>query len=281
MTEPNVDQKEFWDQRAGAWERRADFLDAFADVYGMAVIDALAPERGERIVDIGCGPGTTAVLLASRVGPEGEVTGVDISPAMVAAATRRAEAAGATNARFIVADAQMESLGHDLDAAFSRFGVMFFQDPVAAFANIGGSLRDGGRLAVAVWGPLADNPWMFVPTAAAVASLNADLSLPGPDQPGPFLLSDTGRVNEVLSQAGFEDIQIERVEGSRLITSGEAGDNVTSLLEVGPVGDAYGAADENARQLAVDAVIAAIEPYRDGDSWRLPGCALKVTARRP
>src|SRR5207253_10378748 len=105
--------------------------------------------------------------LAARVAPGGDVVGVDISPAMVAAATRRAAAADVTNVRFVAADAQTETLGGDFDAVYSRFGVMFFSDPVAAFANIGRSLRSRGRLACAVWAQLADNPWMFVPTLTA------------------------------------------------------------------------------------------------------------------
>ena len=281
MTESGVDQREFWDRRADAWERRADSLDAFSDAYGIPVMDALGLKPGERVVDVGCGPGTTAIELASRVAPSGEVVGVDISPAMVAAAARRAAAAGATNARFVVADAQVQEIGVDYDAAYSRFGVMFFADPVSAFANIGRSLRVGGRLACAVWGPLSDNAWMFVPTFAAAPVLQAELTVPGPNEPGPFSLADSGRMEEVLDQAGFTDVRVERRDGSRWITPGTAGDNVTTLLEVGPLGEAYQAADDRTRQLAVDAVVNAIEPYRDGDGWRLPGSALKVTARRP
>lgn len=274
-------ERQFWDRRADAWERRADSLDAFSDAYGIPAMDALAVARGERVLDVGCGPGTTAVELAIRVSPDGEVVGVDISPAMVAAATRRAVAQEATNVHFVVADAQREVPGRDFDAAYSRFGVMFFADPVAAFVNIGRALRAGGRLACVVWGPLGDNPWMFVPTLAAGPVLKADLTIPGPTEPGPFSLAEPERVSAVLSQAGFVDITVERVDGSRLISTGSAGGDVTTLLEVGPLGEAYDAADTRARRAAVDAVLVAIEPYRDGDGWRLPGAALKVTAHRP
>jgi SAM-dependent methyltransferase len=244
-------------------------------------MNALAVEHGERVVDLGCGPGTTTVELARRVAPYGQVLGVDISPAMVAAANRRARAAGATNVRLIVADAQTEEIGSDFDAAYSRFGVMFFTDPLAAFANIGRSLRAGGRLGCAVWGPLTDNPWIFVPTLAAAAALNTELNIPGSGEPGPFSLAETERVHEVLDGAGFIDISVDRVDGSRLITSGTVGDNVTTLLEVGPLGEAFEAADDRTRQLAIDAVLTAIEPYREGDGWRLPGTAFNVMARRP
>lgn len=283
MSRPDLEQREFWDRRAEAWERRADSVDALSDAYGIPVMDAVGVGPGERVLDIGCGPGSTSIQLAKRVAPDGEVVGVDISPEMVAAATRRASKAGATNVRFTVADVQHESLGNDFDAAYSRFGVMFFADPVAAFANLGRSLRTGGRLGCAAWGPLADNPWMTVPTLAGVAVLKTELALPGPDEPGPFSLSDPARVHDVLDAAGFVDVTVEPIVGSRLISSGEAVGDITTLLAVGPLGEAFEAADEPIRQEAIDAVLAAIEPFRDGggDGWRLPGAAFKVVARRP
>jgi len=281
VSESGSDEREFWDRRADAWERRVDALNSFSDAYGIPTMDALRAESGERVLDVGCGPGTTAIELATRVAPDGEVVGVDISPAMVAAATRRAAAAGVINIRFVAADAQTGTLGGDFDAAYSRFGVMFFADPVAAFANIGRALHAGGRLACAVWGPLTDNPWMFVPTLAAGPLLKAELTIPGPNEPGPFSLADRDRVTAVLNQAGFVDITVELVDGSRLITPATADDDVRTLLEVGPLGEAYDAADKLTRQAAVDAVVAAIEPYRDGDGWRLPGSALQVAAHRP
>jgi SAM-dependent methyltransferase len=281
VSDASLDQRDFWDQRADAWERRADSLDAFSDSYGIPTMDALGVKPGERVLEVGCGPGTTAIELATRVAPDGEVVGVDISPAMVAAATRRAAAAGVDNVRFVAANAQTENLGDDFDAVYSRFGVMFFSDPAAAFANIGRSLRAGGRLACVVWGPLTDNPWMFVPTLAAASVLQAELTLPSPDEPGPFSLADEERITALLDQAGFVDVTVDPISGSRLVTTATTDDDVRMLLEVGPLGEAYGAADEVARQAAVDAVLGAIEPYRDEDGWRLPGTARRVTARRP
>ena len=281
MDEPETNEREFWDLRADAWERRADAMDAFSSAYGTPAMDALGLQPGERVLDIGCGPGTTAIELAGRVAPDGEVVGVDVSGAMIAAATRRTKAAGVANVRFVAADAQSEPLGQDFDAVYSRFGVMFFSDPGAAFANIGRSLRPGGRLACVVWATLADNPWMFMPTMAAGPVLKAQLTIPGPGEPGPFSLADGDRVVALLGQAGLAGATAEPVAGSRLISVANADDEIRALLEVGPLGEAYQAAESVARQAAVDAVIAAIEPYRDGDGWRLPGAALKVTALRP
>jgi SAM-dependent methyltransferase len=280
VSQANSEQQQFWDSRASAWERRADSLDPISDSYGMPVIEALGLESGRRVIDIGCGPGSTAIELARRVGNKGEVVGVDISSGMVAAAGRRVAAAGLTNVRFLVADAQTDSLGQDFDAAFSRFGVMFFGDPVAAFTNIRRSLKQRGRLACAVWGPLADNPWMFVPTLAAVQILDAELTMPEPGRPGPFSLDHPDRIHEVLTAAGFVEAAVERTAGSRHVTSDMVGDNVTTLLAVGPLGEAYEKADGRTRDLAVEAVVSALDPYRHDDGWDLPGVALKVTARR-
>jgi SAM-dependent methyltransferase len=281
VSDIDFNERDFWDRRADAWERRADALNAFSDAYGIAAMEALDVQPGERVLDLGCGPGTTAVELANRVAPDGEVVGVDISPAMVAAAERRAAAAGVTNVRFAAVNAQTGSLGAEFDAAYSRFGVMFFSDPVAAFANIGRSLRARGRLACAVWGPITDNPWMFVPTMAAGPVLKAEMTIPGPNEPGPFSLADRDHVIGLLSEAGFVDIAVDPVESSRLISAASSDGDVRTLLEVGPLGEAYEKADESMRQTAVDAVLAAIESYRDEDGWRLPGAARTITAHHP
>lgn len=205
--------QEFWDKRAAAWERRADEISAFSDTYGSAAIEALAPQPGEQVLDVGCGPGVTTLDLARLVGPDGTAMGVDISEGMVGAARRRADTAAVSNATFLFADAATADLGGPFDAVYSRFGVMFFADPPAAFANIAGALRPGGRLAWAVWGPLADNPWMFVPSMAASAPLGAELSIPEPGAPGPFSLSDADHVRELLLAAGLEDVSVTPVDG--------------------------------------------------------------------
>lgn len=281
MTEGPLGERDFWERRADAWERRADAISAFADAYGAAAIAALAPQPGERILDVGCGPGTTTIELAERVGPDGEVVGLDIAEGMIVAARRRTERAGAANARYVVADAGTDPLGGPFDGVFSRFGVMFFPDPPAAIANIASALRPGGRLAWAVWGPLFDNPWMFLPTAAAAPHLGFELTVPAPGEPGPFSLADGDQVTELLSEAGFVDVAVEEVAGERMITTEHADDEIRMLLEVGPTGDAYNGADDSAQVAAVAAVVEALEPHRDPMGWRLPGKSLVVSARRP
>jgi SAM-dependent methyltransferase len=278
---PDFSESAYWDQRAAAWERRAN-APTTPDAYGIPTMDALLVKPGERVLDIGCGPGTTAVELATRVGPSGEVVGVDLSPAMAATATRRAAAAGMANARFVAADAQTADLGRSFDAAFSRFGVMFFTDPGAAFANIARALRPGGRIAWVVWGPVHDNPWLSVPVAASARVLQIDVAVPGGDRPGPFFLADRERMSALLRRAGFTDIAIGGLAGGRQIGAATTDGDIHAMLdEIGPISEAYNAADDSTRHAAVAAVRAAIEPFHNEGGWRLPGAALQVTAHLP
>jgi SAM-dependent methyltransferase len=278
---PDFSTHEYWDRRASAWERRAN-APTSPDAYGIPTMDALVVQPGERVLDIGCGPGTTAIELAARVGPDGEVVGVDLSPEMAAAASRRAAAAGISNVRFVAADAQTTALGRSFDAAFSRFGVMFFLDPGAAFANIARALRPGGRIAWAIWGPVHDNPWLSVPVAAAAAVLQVEVADAGADRPGPFFLADRERVSGLLREAGFSDVAIGDLAGGRQIGAATADGDIHAMLdEIGPISEAYNAADDWTRRAAVAAVRAAIEPYRNAAGWRLPGAALQVTAHLP
>ncbi|TFG97014.1 MAG: class I SAM-dependent methyltransferase, partial [Myxococcales bacterium] len=141
-----------------------DLLDAQIAPLGVAAMEQARPAPGESVLDIGCGCGQTSVQLKERVGPKGSVLGVDISTPMLERA--RARAAGLPNLRFTNADAQTHSFDERFDLAFSRFGVMFFADPVAAFANVHRALRPGGRVAVVCWQGIDRNPWLLVPLRA-------------------------------------------------------------------------------------------------------------------
>lgn len=271
------EQEEFWDRRAAAWDRHAEALDEFSSRFGDPAMDALDPRPGERVLDIGSGAGTTALELARRVAPSGNVVGVDLSGEMVAVARVRAERFDEGHVRFEVVDAQSGSLG-EYDAAYSRFGVMFFPEPEVAFANIAASLVDGGRFACVVWAALGDNPWMFVPMMFASGPLAAHVTPPGPDQPGPFSLADPEHVREILEGAGFDDIVIERLEDARVLHDDTVRDEVAEMLEVGPLGASFAEATPEAREAAIDAVIAGCEDHRSDGGWRLPAAAWMVTA---
>ena len=277
----NAFDGDYWDSRAEAWDNREGMLERFTEDLGRAGIDALAPEPGERVLDVGCGPGSTTVDLAGRVGSGGEVIGLEISPAMVAAAERRVANAGVGNARFLVHDLERAPLVEGYDAAYSRFGVMFFAEPERAFSNLVASLRPGGRFAAVVWAPPQENPWMAITSASAAAALGTELSLPAPGGPGPFSLSDADSLVTLLQGAGLVDVAVEPVLGRLELHTDSAAFEVASMLRIGPLGDAFGAAGRDGQAAAVEAVLIASEPHRTGDGWELPGCALVATGARP
>lgn len=208
MTQPpNTAQIDYWNDTPGlTWASLQTLLDRQIAPLGEAAMAALDPRAGERILDIGCGCGETALALALAVGPEGRVLGADISRPMLEVARQRIAAAGLIQASAIEADAQAEDFGAgQWDALYSRFGVMFFADPPAAFANLARALKPGGRLAFVCWRPLKENPWMTAPLAAALQHV-APPEPSDPHAPGPFAFSDPERVRSILAGAGFRDI---------------------------------------------------------------------------
>ena len=193
MTTKNATQIEFWNGETGQnWVSHDALMEAMLQPLGEAVMDSLSPKPGEHVLDIGCGCGHTSLSLADRVGAEGSVTGIDISAPMLAVASQLAAErnAGHKSVQFLEADAQTHSFTPErYDAAFSRFGVMFFEDPVAAFTNLRASLRPSGRLAFCCWQPRAVNPFMTVPAMAALELLPAPPEIP-PRTPGPFAFEE-------------------------------------------------------------------------------------------
>ena len=186
---------------------------------------ALDPKPGERIVDVGCGAGQTCVQLAEAVGDAGEVVGLDIAPLLLGIARERM--AAHTNASFIEGDAQTIRLpGKRFDAIFSRFGVMAFADPIAAFANLRGALKPGGRLAFVCWRSLAENELDLAPLRAAGLEDLADMT--------PFAFEDPARIREVLQAAGFRDVSIEPHD--QQVGGGGLEAMLSVVLAVGPLG---------------------------------------------
>src|SRR5881394_2941390 len=192
--------------RVEAWADVREPLERQLAPLGRRALAALAPRPGESVLDIGCGGGETALDLARSVAPDGTVVGVDLSAAVLAFARRAAK--GCKRVRFVQADAQVFPFeAASFDAAFSRFGVMFFADPTAAFINIRRSLRPNGRLAFVCWRALEENLLDILPLRAASAHLPPQ-SDHDPDAPGPFAFANPDRVRGILGVAGFEDIKI-------------------------------------------------------------------------
>lgn len=203
MAEGNADQIAYWNAASGRkWAEDADKMDAMMREMADAAIAAASPAPGETVIDVGCGSGGTTLLLADAVGAHGHVLGIDVSHPMLEVA--RARAGGRENVSFLEADASSHVFhGRGADLIFSKFGVMFFADPEAAFRNLHQALKPSGRIAFICWRPMADNPFALLPTQAALKHLPPQ-PRPDPNAPGPFAFADAVRVGHILTQAGFK-----------------------------------------------------------------------------
>jgi SAM-dependent methyltransferase len=285
MTIDNATQIEFWNGETGHnWVTHDALMEAMLRPLGETVIDSLAPQPGEHVLDIGCGCGHTSLSLAQRVGAEGSVTGIDISAPMLAVASHLAAERNTTNAPivFVEADAQTHTFEPECyDLVFSRFGVMFFEDPVTAFANIRSALSASGRLAFCCWQPRAVNPFMTVPAMAALELLPAPPEMP-PRTPGPFAFEEADYVTEVLTSAGFESVAVMPLQQSLSFGRGlSLADIVERLVQIGPIAQMVREAPEDLQQPVRDKVIDAVAPFYAQDAgMTLDGQFWQVTARR-
>lgn len=273
---PNAAQVAYWNDAAGqTWAEMQEALDRQLAPLGRAAMAALAPKPGERLLDIGCGAGQTTLQLAASVAPGGEVVGLDISRPLLEVARSRPPAAGVS---FLEGDAQTHPFEPaSFDGAFSRFGVMFFSDPPAAFANLRGALKPGGRLAFVCWRGMGENPIMTTPLTAALAHLPAP-SPPDPTAPGPFAFADPGRVREILGKAGFERVELaphdEKIGGGDLRTA------VGLALRVGPLGMLL-RENPDKRDVVVAAIREELARHEGPDGVKLDSATWIVTARAP
>jgi SAM-dependent methyltransferase len=278
----NDEMGRYWNESAGpVWVEQQERLDRQIGPLGVRTRDRAGIRSGERVLDVGCGCGGTTLELAGDVGAEGRVVAVDISRPMLERGRRRALAAG-LEARidWRLDDAQIAPFeGAAFDLIFSRFGVMFFADPVAAFTNLRRALRPGGRLAFVCWQPRDRNPWMLAPALAAAQHIA--FPAPLPDAPGPFAFGDAARVRGILEAAGFVDVAHDAVnEPMRL-----AGDTVEEALElclqIGPVGAALREAkpSDEQRSRVIGAVRGVIESFETSRGIEAEAGAWIVTAR--
>ena len=279
----NPEQHQYWNETAGPkWAQLSDVIDTQIAPLGGEALDRIGVGAGQRVLDVGCGCGQTTLELARRVGAEGAVLGADISRPMLESARDRALEAGLRNARFEYSDAQVHPFEAEaFDLVFSRFGVMFFSDPVAAFANLLRALRPGARLGFVCWQALAQNAWMLRPMAAVAPLLS--LQPPSdPHAPGPFAFADADRVTRILQDAGFGSVAVEGMERELLVGGGASlDDTVGFLLQMGPAGAALRDAAEDVRNKAAAAVRDAIAPFETEVGVRMPAAAWLFQATRP
>lgn len=229
----NAAQHEAWNGTEGQrWVANADRTDRVFSPVATALLDVAALEDGEQVLDIGCGCGPTTFAAANAVGTKGHVTGVDISEPILALARARATQAPQDNIDFVLADAQTHPFEPaSFDIVISRFGTMFFNNPVAAFTNIASALRPNGRLCIATWQPVIANQWLIVPGAALLA--HAEMPSGNPNEPGMFAQSDAAIIESVLDSAGFRSINSTAAEIA-LDTGANVDEAIDYLASSGP-----------------------------------------------
>lgn len=278
-TSANAAQIEFWNGEAGRkWADEQDDLDAMLSPLGLGGIARARFAPGEQVIDIGCGCGQTSLVIASQVGPGGKVIGVDISEPMLARA--RLRAAKVDNLAFTLADASNYKFAPaTVDVIFSRFGVMFFADPAAAFTNIRTALKPGGRACLVVWRPVKENPWVL--KSLMVAGKFVPLPAPmGPEDPGPFSFADPERVKRILTTAGFKDVQLEpqdlpmTIGGNRNLSGA-----VDFLVGVGPIRGILAEQTPDMQKRIRDAIETAMAEDFGSQGLRMASATWIVTAR--
>lgn len=276
--ELNADQIAYWNGPAGQhWVDRQKMQDIVLAPISEILIERANAKVGERIVDVGCGCGATSLALAQKVGPSGNILGVDISAAMLNRARQVAPAG--LPVRFALADATVYPFEQaNFDLVVSRFGVMFFAEPTLSFANLHRALRRSGRVAFACWREPRENPFFMVPLQAAYKHA-PKLPQLGPDDPGPFSFASAERVRRILSGAGFQDVAMEPCNLSLDIAVGggvEAA--VQSTLEIGPVSRALAEQSPAVITAATNSIREALEPFVLDQTVYLPAAIWIVTA---
>lgn len=281
-TKSMQDDPAFEDWSGEMGERWLTYLDQFEGMIspaGDAVVAKAAAQPGERVLDVGCGGGASALVLAEAVGSEGHVTGLDISPQLIAHATKRGEEAGLENLSWMVADAQTQALEEGAyDLVFSRFGIMFFHDSDAAFANLC-KANKGGRLCCTVWGPPPENPWVLK-MGEIVASV-VEQPEPDPAAPGPFRFADPEVFRAILEGAGYTDVAFEPWHGAQLVggpgaTPAQAAEFAMTAFNLE---EAVAEAGEEAKQKVRADLEAMFAEHHGSEGVSMPAMTWLVTAR--
>ena len=288
----NADQRAFWSTEVG---RQWVANDAALNAHFQPVLDRLlkhaAPKPGMDLLDLGCGTGQTTRAAARAVAPGGSATGIDISAPMIASARAQegapqpnvvAETSDAPGLRYLCADAAHHDLGTaQFDLVISRFGAMFFDDPVAGFRNIGAALRPGARMVLACWGPADQNPWFTLPARAA-RSVLGPVPKTDPDAPGPFAFRDPERVQPILEAAGFSKISAQ-TETLTIAPPHSNEETARLMADVGPAGGAlrHFEASADTRRAVEGQITRALDAHVLGGGLRLPAMVIFYSACWP
>jgi len=273
----NEEQIALWNGTAGrGWVEAQQSLDRLFAPFETLLVEAVASRRAQRVLDVGCGTGSTSLAIARQLGARGTCVGLDISEPMIALATQRAERESA-RPRFLCADAQTHAFEPaSFDLIVSRFGVMFFDDPVSAFSNLRRAAASGAALQVIAWRSPAENPFMTAAERAA-ASFVPELPARRPNEPGQFAFADRSRVHSILEQSDWGEIDIEPLDVACTLPEPELKDYIARL---GPLARVLQQLDEPQRARIVAAVRAAFAPFVHGAEVRFTAACWMVGARR-
>ncbi len=274
---PGVLTEAYWNDAGGnAWVEHQGLLDRINRPVGEIIAERADPGAGAQVLDIGCGAGATTLDMARRVGPDGRAVGLDVSDALLELARQRASAEAIGNVDFVRADAATHDFGAPtFDAAISRYGVMFFEDPDAAFANLHRAVRPGGGLTFACWRSAAENPLTLVPLEAAAPFLPEPPKAPV-DGPGRFAFADADRVRGILDRSGWRQVDIAPLDVATPVSLDEL---LTLSLKLGLLGTLLPRHDEVVRKRVVEAVAARLESYVEDGVVPMTAACWLVTAK--
>ena len=282
MSEVNKNQRDFWSGKGGdIWVERQNAMDTMLSHLGEAALNKLNLNEGENVLDIGCGCGNTTLNIAKRISPDGQVTGLDISKPMLKRAKESANEMSISNASFNCVDVQTDDMGEEVySAAFSRFGVMFFEDPVAAFCNINKSLITGASLSFVCWQSPALNPWQSLFIEAVKKYV--DLPSPPPRSPSPFAFMESEYVSSILEESNFQNIMIEGHEAEVNMFSGRSlSDSVKDYISINPVVSVMlKDSTEQEKTEIINSAIEAFSPYYSAKGLMFPSATWLVTTTK-
>ncbi len=278
----NEQQTEFWSGSGGEyWVVNQQQMDTMLQPLGEQALARLDLGNVRHLLDIGCGTGSTTLDIAARLSDGARVTGADLSVPMTDYARSRLAPAGLTNADFMTCDLQIDQLEADVfDAAYSRFGVMFFDQPVNGFSNIRTAMKSGAPLAFVCWQPPSENLWHSL----AVATAKQFIEMPAPPErraPGPFAFAETDYVTGILTDAGFGDIVIEpHTQTVELFSGQDVRSAAENFARINPIISAFVTeAGEDKAEPLIDGLAQALAPYHKDGALHFPSATWLVSAR--
>jgi len=279
----NAEQIEYWNGDAGKrWAEEDDTMSRLLRPVSEALLDHASVESCRAALDVGCGGGSQSAMLARRLGAGASVLGVDISQPMLDVARDKISQLGDDSAGldFLLADAASHAFeARSFDLIFSRFGVMFFDDPEAAFSNLRSALAPQGRLAFSCWQPLKDNDWTWIPIQAALQHV-APPERADPHAPGPFAFADPERVRSILGAAGFGNINLQSFRPTLQFSEATSlGESVRNLARIGPVARLLEGQDTAVMEKVFTTMEQVLKPYYEAGALKLPGAIWFVTAQ--